>query len=152
MEIQCLSFASTLIFVEKDRTDVAIDGPAKYIVGIVWNNVTFMALLNINTTKLPSPDADCQAHSDRVREHILGVIDSAGGSIGFAEYMHQALYAPGLGYYSAGATKFGEALTNPAFTVPTMGMAAVGAPTDERWKRVSLGIGAPAAVLLFTTL
>jgi len=31
----------------------------------------------------------------------------AGGSISFAEYMQHALYAPGLGYYSAGASKFG---------------------------------------------
>jgi SAM-dependent MidA family methyltransferase len=34
-------------------------------------------------------------------------MERSGGSIGFAEYMHEALYAPGLGYYSAGAEKFG---------------------------------------------
>lgn len=33
----------------------------------------------------------------------------AGGQISFAEYMQHALYAPGLGYYSAGAAKFGAA-------------------------------------------
>ena len=31
----------------------------------------------------------------------------AGGGIGFARFMEMALYQPGLGYYSAGATKFG---------------------------------------------
>jgi SAM-dependent MidA family methyltransferase len=31
----------------------------------------------------------------------------AGGSLSFAEFMQHALYAPGLGYYAAGATKFG---------------------------------------------
>ena len=36
-------------------------------------------------------------------------IDAAGGAISFAEYMHHALYAPGLGYYAAGARKFGAA-------------------------------------------
>lgn len=36
-------------------------------------------------------------------------IAAAGGSISFAEFMQHALYAPGLGYYAAGATKFGEA-------------------------------------------
>ncbi len=34
-------------------------------------------------------------------------MEEAGGSISFAEYMQHALYAPGLGYYSAGARKFG---------------------------------------------
>ncbi len=68
-----------------------------------------MPVLNTNTSKLPSPDADSQAHSERVRDHIIDVIDGAGGSIGFAEFMHHALYAKGLGYYHAGATKFGEA-------------------------------------------
>ncbi len=68
-----------------------------------------MSLLNTGATKLPLPDADSQAHSARVREHIDAVIDGAGGSIGFAEFMHHALYANGLGYYSAGSTKFGEA-------------------------------------------
>jgi SAM-dependent MidA family methyltransferase len=107
--IRFSAFVFTPIIVEKDRRGVAIGGPAKYIVGIVRKNVTYMPLLNTNITKLPQPDADSQAHSDRVRDHILGVIESAGGSIGFAEFMHNALYANGLGYYSAGATKFGEA-------------------------------------------
>jgi SAM-dependent MidA family methyltransferase len=34
---------------------------------------------------------------------------NAGGSLSFAEFMQHALYAPGLGYYSAGAAKFGAA-------------------------------------------
>ncbi|HWM28086.1 MAG TPA: SAM-dependent methyltransferase [Woeseiaceae bacterium] len=46
-------------------------------------------------------------HSERVAERIRHAIDKAGGSIGFAEFMQLALYAPGLGYYSAGAAKFG---------------------------------------------
>jgi SAM-dependent MidA family methyltransferase len=40
-----------------------------------------------------------------VREEIA----RAGGWIDFARYMQLALYEPGLGYYSAGATKFGSA-------------------------------------------
>jgi SAM-dependent MidA family methyltransferase len=58
---------------------------------------------------LPMPDADSAQHSQRVAEHIRSHIDSAGGSISFAEFMFLALYAPGLGYYSAGAKKFGAA-------------------------------------------
>jgi SAM-dependent MidA family methyltransferase len=59
-------------------------------------------------TALPPPDADSLAHSKRVAEHIREVIEESGGSIGFGRFMHLALYAPGLGYYSAGARKFGE--------------------------------------------
>jgi SAM-dependent MidA family methyltransferase len=58
---------------------------------------------------LPAADAESAAHSQRVAEFIGSEIDAAGGEISFAEYMHHALYAPGLGYYSAGATKFGAA-------------------------------------------
>jgi SAM-dependent MidA family methyltransferase len=58
---------------------------------------------------LPQPDAVSAAHSDRCADYIRARIRDAGGSISFAEFMHYALYAPGLGYYSAGACKFGEA-------------------------------------------
>jgi SAM-dependent MidA family methyltransferase len=57
---------------------------------------------------LPTPDADSAAHSERTAAYIRDHIDAAGGSISFAEFMHHALYAPGLGYYTAGTTKFGE--------------------------------------------
>ena len=59
--------------------------------------------------ELPVPDAASAAHSERCRAHLLRLIEQKGGSIGFAEFMHEALYAPGLGYYAAGATKFGAA-------------------------------------------
>jgi SAM-dependent MidA family methyltransferase len=58
---------------------------------------------------LPPPDAESAAHSMRMAEYIRHKIGEAGGQISFAEYMQAALYAPGLGYYSAGTTKFGEA-------------------------------------------
>ncbi len=60
-----------------------------------------------NRTTLPEPDAISAAHSEHVANYIAACIDEAGGSISFAEYMHHALYAPGLGYYVAGAKKFG---------------------------------------------
>jgi len=56
---------------------------------------------------LPQPDAVSAAHSERCADYIRARISDAGGSISFAEFMHYALYAPGLGYYSAGARKFG---------------------------------------------
>lgn len=42
-------------------------------------------------------------------DHIRQAIHDNGGTIDFARYMELALYAPGLGYYSAGATKLGPA-------------------------------------------
>src|SRR5438132_4111710 len=58
---------------------------------------------------LPEPTPDARAHSNRVAEHIRGEIAASGGWISFARYMELALYAPGLGYYSAGAKKVGKA-------------------------------------------
>jgi SAM-dependent MidA family methyltransferase len=58
---------------------------------------------------LPQPDAISAAHSERCAGYIRARIRDAGGSISFAEFMHYALYAPGLGYYAAGARKFGDA-------------------------------------------
>ena len=47
-------------------------------------------------------------HTERVRAMLDGEIARAGGWISFERYMDLALYAPGLGYYSAGAHKLGE--------------------------------------------
>jgi SAM-dependent MidA family methyltransferase len=58
---------------------------------------------------LPEPTPDARAHSDRVAAHVRGEIAASGGWISFARYMELALYAPGLGYYSAGARKLGKA-------------------------------------------
>jgi SAM-dependent MidA family methyltransferase len=58
---------------------------------------------------LPAPDAAARAHGERVLAMIHREIDAAGGCIDFARYMDLALHAPGLGYYSAGSTKFGAA-------------------------------------------
>jgi SAM-dependent MidA family methyltransferase len=55
----------------------------------------------------PAPDADALAHSQRLLALIRAQIAAAGGAIPFSRYMELALYAPGLGYYSAGALKFG---------------------------------------------
>lgn len=59
--------------------------------------------------ELPIPGADEQAHSEKLQALIRAEIDAANGLITFAHFMELALYAPGLGYYAAGARKFGEA-------------------------------------------
>lgn len=57
---------------------------------------------------LPLPDDDALAHSAQLRTLIQQQVIAAGGSIPFWKFMELALYTPGLGYYSAGATKFGR--------------------------------------------
>jgi len=46
-------------------------------------------------------------HSATLASLIRGEIRSAGGWLSFERFMQLALYAPGLGYYSAGAIKIG---------------------------------------------
>ena len=58
---------------------------------------------------LPSPSPEAAHHSASVAEFIRRDIAAQGGWISFARYMELALYAPGLGYYTAGAHKLGEA-------------------------------------------
>jgi SAM-dependent MidA family methyltransferase len=57
--------------------------------------------------RLPTLSPDEQAHADAVRSALERKIAAAGGWISFFDFMQFALYAPGLGYYSAGAEKFG---------------------------------------------
>jgi SAM-dependent MidA family methyltransferase len=56
---------------------------------------------------LPALTTDEQRHSQAARDFIRERIAAAGGWISFADFMESALYAPGLGYYSAGAVKLG---------------------------------------------
>lgn len=81
---------------------------------------------------LPAPSEDALAHSRRLRDHLWERIAAAGGWISFAEFMATALYAPGLGYYAAGARKFGAAgdfVTAPEMT-PLFGRALAAQATQ----------------------
>ncbi len=78
-----------------------------------------------SSTPLPEPDAEALKASQRLAALIRAEIAAAGGWIPFARYMELALYAPGLGYYSAGARKFGaggDFFTAPELT-PLFGQA-----------------------------
>ncbi|MCB1824356.1 MAG: SAM-dependent methyltransferase [Candidatus Competibacteraceae bacterium] len=57
--------------------------------------------------RLPAPDPAAAAHSARLLARIHAEITASGGALSFARFMELALYAPGLGYYRAGARKFG---------------------------------------------
>ena len=58
---------------------------------------------------LPVPDSDALAASHALQHRIAAEIEQAGGQIPFERFMELALYAPGLGYYSGGAAKLGQA-------------------------------------------
>ena len=56
---------------------------------------------------MPALSAEEEAHSRAVAELIGERVRAAGGWIPFEQFMELALYAPGLGYYSAGSVKLG---------------------------------------------
>ncbi|MBL0121479.1 MAG: SAM-dependent methyltransferase [Betaproteobacteria bacterium] len=58
---------------------------------------------------LPVPEGAALAHSQACAEMLRAEINKAGGWLSFARFMELALYTPGLGYYAAGARKFGAA-------------------------------------------
>lgn len=73
----------------------------------------------MDKTALPVPDADALAHSETLATFLRSQIQAARGAIPFSRFMELALYAPGLGYYSAGARKFGAA--GDFVTAPELG-------------------------------
>ncbi|QID16498.1 class I SAM-dependent methyltransferase [Nitrogeniibacter mangrovi] len=105
---------------------------------------------------LPQPGPDALAQSDALAARLRARIDAADGWIGFADYMHDALYTPGLGYYSGGAQKFGpggDFITAPELT-PLFGqalaaqVAEITAQSASEVLEVGAGTGLLAADLL----
>jgi len=68
--------------------------------------------------KLPEPAADERAHSDHLAALLREEI-AAQGPMPFSRFMERCLYAPGLGYYSAGKAKFGT--VGDFITAPELG-------------------------------
>ena len=105
---------------------------------------------------LPQPSPPALEQSRLLCERIAREIRGAGGWLSFSRYMELALYAPGLGYYSGGARKFGPAgdfITSPELT-PLFGQALanqiieiIDASQDEVVE-VGAGTGLLAADLL----
>lgn len=111
---------------------------------------------------LPLPDATALAHSQALKEHLIQALKQAGGWLPFDDYMRMALYAPGLGYYSGGARRFGQLsvdgsdfVTAPELT-PLFGqtlarqMAQVLSLSAPQVLEFGAGSGALAADLLLT--
>jgi SAM-dependent MidA family methyltransferase len=108
-------------------------------------------------TDLPEPEPAARAHSERLTAHIRAAIESSGGRIAFSRYMDLALYAPGLGYYSGGATKLGSAgdfITAPEMTplfaqaLATQVAAILDSTRDREVVELGAGSGKLAADLL----
>lgn len=106
---------------------------------------------------LPEPDPAAQAHSARVVAALRAAIAAGGGFLPLRDYMQLALYAPGLGYYVAGARKFGadgDFVTAPEMTplfaqALAVDVAAVLAVTKDRdILELGAGTGRLAAGLL----
>ncbi len=75
----------------------------------------FLAAMN----PLPIPDPEALAHSRRLQQRLMAAIAESGGWLSFGRFMDLLLYAPGLGYYAAGARKFGadgDFVTAPEMT------------------------------------
>ncbi len=109
-------------------------------------------------SELPLPDADAQAHSQRLAALLREEIRASGGFLPFSRFMERCLYAPGLGYYSAGSAKFGAA--GDFVTAPELGplfaacVASAVAPVlqelgpDAEFLELGGGSGAFAEVML----
>ena len=105
---------------------------------------------------LPQPSADALAVSQQLQALINAEIGRNKGWISFARFMELALYAPGLGYYSAGSRKLGAAgdfVTAPELS-PLFGrtlarqLAELLAQDIPDILELGAGSGALAAVLL----
>jgi SAM-dependent MidA family methyltransferase len=105
----------------------------------------------------PAPDAAGREHSARVVVAIARAIDNAGGFLPFDQYLQMALYAPRLGYYVAGARKFGaggDFVTAPELTslfgaaLATQIAAILAATSGREVVELGAGSGTLAADLL----
>ncbi len=105
---------------------------------------------------LPLPDPDALAHSRRLQRQLVDAIGAHDGWLPFSRFMEGLLYAPGLGYYSAGARKFGAAgdfVTAPEMTplfarALAAPVAAAMAASSPAVLEVGAGSGRLAADLL----
>ena len=107
--------------------------------------------------QLPPPSEAAQAHSQRLQTHLAHLIQAQKGKISFHDYMKCVLYEPGLGYYSAGAHKLGEAgdfITAPELsplfgaTIAKSLMHIIHALNHSDWLEFGAGTGKFAAHIL----
>ncbi|OZI15734.1 SAM-dependent methyltransferase [Bordetella genomosp. 7] len=80
------------------------------------------------SASLPPLDPDSARHSARVAAHLRQAIVEHDGWLPFDQWMAQALYAPGLGYYASGHIKLASPAHAPAQGVPIAAGDFVTAP------------------------
>jgi SAM-dependent MidA family methyltransferase len=105
---------------------------------------------------LPAPEADALAHTEACAEMLREAIRADNGWLSFSDFMARALYAPGLGYYAAGARKFGQSgdfVTAPEIS-PLFGecIARSIAQTVRETRGVVLELGPGSGQLAFDVL
>ncbi|HET7133854.1 MAG TPA: SAM-dependent methyltransferase, partial [Gammaproteobacteria bacterium] len=93
----------------------------------------------------PTPAADALRTSEALAAEIRAATERAGGWLDFTRYMELALYAPGLGYYSAGSAKFGAA--GDFVTAPELS-GALGRALARTLEHELAGLTAPAVLEL----
>jgi SAM-dependent MidA family methyltransferase len=109
------------------------------------------------SAELPPPSPEAREHSARVTAAVRDAIAQAGGFLSLERYLSLVLYAPGLGYYAAGARKFGadgDFVTAPemtplfAQTLATPVATLLAASDGRELVELGAGTGALAADLL----
>lgn len=96
-------------------------------------------------TGLPALDPESAAHTQAVERYLVEQIEHAPwGFVLFEQWMNLALYAPGLGYYAAGNTKFGGQPASSGATpaealAQTVNAAASDAGTSPDVRQTSMG-------------
>lgn len=96
---------------------------------------------------LPALDADSEAHCRRVEAHLLDLIESQPqGYLPFDTWMAESLYAPGLGYYAVGTTKFGGALPTGDFTTAPEMTPVFGQVLAKQAAEILRGIGSSSVL------
>lgn len=107
---------------------------------------------------LPPLSAEEQRHSETAAAFIRERLREAGGWLSFERFMELALYAPGLGYYSAGSVKLGpggDFVTAPELSdlfsqCVARQCAQVLSRTGGEILEIGAGTGRMAAVILET--
>ena len=98
---------------------------------------------------LPAPGAAALAQSEALVAQIRAEIDANGGWLPFERYMERALYAPGLGYYSGGAMKFGRRAEDGSDFVTAPELSPLFAATLARPVAETLAASGTRAVMEF---
>jgi SAM-dependent MidA family methyltransferase len=74
----------------------------------------YWTIADVNTTS----SSVSEAISSALASHIAQLIAQNGGWLPFNDFMHAALYAPGLGYYTNGLPKLGSGAGSDFITAP----------------------------------